>query len=419
MTAPRIKWPWYGTLHALRLYSRELSQDERLQNYRADLVRFFGVTPTTGEIAASVGYAVETNPPGSPEVAETTEAGDASALFRVDLRTGAREIIRGTELLPLTWSAAQLETVTAPYTTDGLINRWDGIDNAGTGVHDSSATVWKDLAGNLDMELLANGKWKANALVCAGAAAQATTKASAYTTIETAYKMTSTSGRIMVTSGLNTRFVVFDWIDSNKNVEEYFSGLDANTLTIKRATQLDRMHTSAAVYSGNTVSAIYSEGVKDVSGFVQKNSWGVGDGKMMVGDRINGKAYPWTGEIYAIRFYNRALTDAEIANDRLIDMLRFDAKPLLENLPDGVRYSVTAIELAGEGDDLTTWTPKEGGVVKVLADKAPAGSCEWHPAKGVWKLKLEFYSGNLLLRTDESLFDLRHFKAGGLSIIIR
>ena len=35
-----------------------------------------------------------------------------------------------------------------PYITDGLVAMWDGIWNAGGGVHDPNATVWKDLSGN-------------------------------------------------------------------------------------------------------------------------------------------------------------------------------------------------------------------------------------------------------------------------------
>ena len=34
-----------------------------------------------------------------------------------------------------------------PYVTDGLIAMWDGEWNAGGGVHDPEATVWKDLSG--------------------------------------------------------------------------------------------------------------------------------------------------------------------------------------------------------------------------------------------------------------------------------
>ena len=257
-------------------------------------------------------------------------------------------------------------------------------------------------------------------LICNGPAAQATAVAPAYKTIETAYKMTSTSSRIMVTSGLTTRFVVFDWIDSNANVEEYFDGAKS-TLTLKRPAAVNAMHTSAAVYSdADVVTAVYTEGVKDTAGYKQTNTWGAGDGKMMVGDRAAaGSTYKWYGEVYAIRLYNRALTDAEIANDRLVDMLRFDDKPLLSNLPNGVTVRITATEMSGEGDDLTTWTPKEGGVVTVIADGSESGEFRWHPGKGVWRLTMEYMSGTTLLRTDATLFDLRRYKPDGTVLIFR
>lgn len=34
------------------------------------------------------------------------------------------------------------------YIQDGLVAMWDGIENAGWGVHDPNATVWKDFTGN-------------------------------------------------------------------------------------------------------------------------------------------------------------------------------------------------------------------------------------------------------------------------------
>lgn len=39
------------------------------------------------------------------------------------------------------------------YVQNGLIAQWDGIDNAGTGTHDPTATTWKDLAGSNDLTL--------------------------------------------------------------------------------------------------------------------------------------------------------------------------------------------------------------------------------------------------------------------------
>ena len=39
------------------------------------------------------------------------------------------------------------------YVQDGLIAMWDGIENAGWGVHDPNATVWKDLVGSLELDI--------------------------------------------------------------------------------------------------------------------------------------------------------------------------------------------------------------------------------------------------------------------------
>ena len=63
----------------------------------------------------------------------------------------------------------------ASYVQRGLIAKWDGIDNVGTGVHDPNATVWKDLKGNLDMTLTSKGRWmpRGNALFVSGLGAGA------------------------------------------------------------------------------------------------------------------------------------------------------------------------------------------------------------------------------------------------------
>lgn len=39
------------------------------------------------------------------------------------------------------------------YVQSGLVAMWDGIENAGWGVHDPNATTWKDLIGNRDWTL--------------------------------------------------------------------------------------------------------------------------------------------------------------------------------------------------------------------------------------------------------------------------
>ncbi len=54
----------------------------------------------------------------------------------------------------------------ASYKREGLLAQWDAIDNAGTGVHDPDATVWKDIApkgaGAVSYDLALNatyGSW--------------------------------------------------------------------------------------------------------------------------------------------------------------------------------------------------------------------------------------------------------------------
>ena len=48
------------------------------------------------------------------------------------------------------WAKSGMPTA-RDYVQDGLVAMWDGIENAGWGVHDPSATVWKNLVGTEDM----------------------------------------------------------------------------------------------------------------------------------------------------------------------------------------------------------------------------------------------------------------------------
>lgn len=45
------------------------------------------------------------------------------------------------------------------YVQDGLVAMWDGIENAGWGVHDTNATVWKDLVGGYDLTVPPSLVW--------------------------------------------------------------------------------------------------------------------------------------------------------------------------------------------------------------------------------------------------------------------
>lgn len=68
------------------------------------------------------------------------------------------------------WDDA-VPSVENPYYEENLIAQWDGIWNAGLGVHNDNATTWKDLAGSYDVYTNAadcNGTFTANGLMCHG-----------------------------------------------------------------------------------------------------------------------------------------------------------------------------------------------------------------------------------------------------------
>lgn len=47
------------------------------------------------------------------------------------------------------WGGTKSGRTARDYVQDGLVAMWDGIENAGWGVHDDTATVWMDLVGGI------------------------------------------------------------------------------------------------------------------------------------------------------------------------------------------------------------------------------------------------------------------------------
>ena len=57
----------------------------------------------------------------------------------------------------------------ADYATDGLVALWDGIENAGYGVHNPTATAWKNLVGAVGGDFVVTaGHFTDNALAVTG-----------------------------------------------------------------------------------------------------------------------------------------------------------------------------------------------------------------------------------------------------------
>lgn len=218
------------------------------------------------------------------------------------------------------WGALNSQSYEA---IDSMVNQWDGIENVAVGQpHDATATVWKDLKGGIDLTICGAGKWDGSkALNVNGGSAKGTKATSAYGTIEFVYQTTQKATRQIVAfrSGLQSRWVITD----SSGTEVCFDALQ-KTKYAKVAYDATRVVQVAAVYSGNTVTEVYTNGVAASAGQYQE-SWGMGEGSgVMVGGRkVTTGDYPLVGKVYAIRLYSRVLTPAELEKNARIDAIRF------------------------------------------------------------------------------------------------
>lgn len=210
----------------------------------------------------------------------------------------------------------------ADYVQDGLIGHWDAIDNVGVGIHSNTTNIWKDLVGNRDFALTANGSWSGagNALKVSGHSAAATSAGPAYKTIEIVYRMTDSGGRILFScGGDDTRVVIFD----GSGAKGYFDGRSPKIATkcVAWTYNSSVRRSMTGVYGDDgKVAAVYGDGEARNDG-TNANNWNPGT-VMSIGDRY-ASSYPWYGEVYAIRLYSTALTPEQIAANHAIDEARF------------------------------------------------------------------------------------------------
>ncbi len=177
---------WFkGTIKSIRIYNRVLSDAELAQNRAIDDARFFGIgapdanvvvassvrgvsgdTPDGGYMLPSGGYTFTA--PASVTVGEDTYSCAGYTLETWDDETGAwgEAVLHSGETscaltdmsakVRLTWkwnhtAGPGYDLAFNDYVTDGLVVHLDGIRNTGAqAVHDSAATTWADLANDGD-----------------------------------------------------------------------------------------------------------------------------------------------------------------------------------------------------------------------------------------------------------------------------
>ena len=201
------------------------------------------------------------------------------------------------------------------YVQDGLIAMWDGIENAGLGVHDYASRKWKDLVGNNDITL-DGGVFGDNALICNGSryGGRSDDVVNAVH-IELVANAKQKKRRCWIAStgqGVKTRYCGF--------VGWYDRGLCFGTYDTDRAISLvTPISYSFEVKSSRT----YENGhlVKTDLGYSDLTIQSVRGVCVVVGGTMNN---PLMCDIHSFRLYSRALAEEEIRHNYEIDRVRFN-----------------------------------------------------------------------------------------------
>lgn len=271
---------------------------------------------------------------GLSALASTNEQDDSAIEQQIIEKEQSMNTNTCTKVLAATSLAASLAAApmalassTASYIRNGLVAHWDGVENAGRGVHDPSATVWKDLVEGREFTLY-NVTVEDNGMVFAGAQTSygelgaadtaATFENASDGTLEIVYASRSTSeSQIILQSSEASGHAASIWQSSrflaacgSANNSPYFnftSGKATNIVSV--------LYTSAkpgtARVNGNRLTSAGLDcwvGATDVT---------------TIGTRTSKSNNPFNGAIYSIRVYNRRLTDEEIDANHAIDRKRF------------------------------------------------------------------------------------------------
>ena len=206
------------------------------------------------------------------------------------------------------------------YVQDGLIAIWDGIENSGWGVHDASATTWKDLSGNgNDLTLMNGAHFDANSLITAArnsVSALLPTRLP-YATIEVcAFQDASRNSSQLVCFGNSVNDSRMMSCGS-KSIQS-MNGNHQITVPTSKATR-----TWAATYPTDSSTIPYIDG-QLATGTVTTNSWAPRNGPFGLSGSSNYQGWNFVGNYYCVRLYSRALTADEIAANYAIDKERFN-----------------------------------------------------------------------------------------------
>ena len=211
------------------------------------------------------------------------------------------------------------KTLTArDYVQDGLNFLWDGIENAGWGTHDSTATTWRNLIRDADHLTLQNGaRFDDNSLVSAP-------RDSVTALLPYRLSYVSIEACVFRDASRNSSSLVCFGNDADDNrmlTVEPDGGQFYNGTQIYGAFSGVYKGTWTAVYTPTAIP--YVNGVQ-ISGSTRTNSWSTRSGTFGLSGSSNYSRYNLVGNYYCVRIYSRALSAAEVAANYAVDRARFN-----------------------------------------------------------------------------------------------
>ena len=261
-------------------------------------------------------------------------------------------------------TGASAAVASRAYVQRGLVAQYDGIDNAGTGSHDSTATTWVDLTGNGNDGTCANElSWSDDGWAVSGACKPVTLGTGIASVIS---KTNCTIEVACKPSFVNKRFVYFGQYNGSTS---YRSMSLENAVDGKYRLFRTRVSSSAGDYNwagitpagaantfvsfafalANKYPKFYKDGELKATataawGEASATTTSVIGGELWASSNRTGSNFDsnykvaFNGTYHAFRVYNVTLTAGEIAWNAGLDAVRFNGADAATTLGEGYSY---------------------------------------------------------------------------------
>ena len=208
------------------------------------------------------------------------------------------------------------------YVQSGLIAMWDGIENAGWGTHDPNATTWKDLVSERDFSLYSVGVGDNHMVFGSNSYATASPvfQSSDMMTLEVVMDVKSATSDPCFMSFFAAGNYVGDMLWFSKGRLAW--GISVSQVRVESSCAIQ----GSATWDLSTHSFVRpNEPYKDGRAITPTSNNEYYGATRVRGLAINPtKNWTFSGDVYSIRLFSRALTAAEIAANYAIDKARFE-----------------------------------------------------------------------------------------------